>query len=139
MSDGNAVFHILSKMFSQMIGGGINTLDKGPANTMLFGLGSVRFQSSDQSAAPAAVTNAPPASEYLVVTDITVSVDTAMTVNFSEETSGDVLLTLYMPETGSLQFTPRGKIKLKTAGKRLMVQTSASGNIAVTANYHFEV
>jgi hypothetical protein len=67
-----------------------------------------------------------------------VSVNVAMTVTFTEETAGTVLLVLYMPSNGSAQITPRGKLKLATAGKKLMARTSAAGNIAVTTFYHSE-
>lgn len=129
----------LKAIHSLMTGTGVNTLDKGPSNTTYYGLAGTRFLSADQSASAAAVTSAPPANEFLVVTDITVSCGADMTVNFTEETSGDVILTLYMPENSVLQYTPRGRIRLKVANKRLMVQTSVAGNIAVTANYHYEV
>lgn len=103
-----------------------------------WGIAGERFTSADQSAAVASVTDAPASGEYLVITDFIVSVDTAMTVNFSEETSVDYVLTLYMPANGSVQVTPRAKIKLLVADKQLQVRTSASGNIAITAGYYSE-
>lgn len=114
------------------------TQDDGPAWATSFGVSGARFTSADQSGAAAAVTDAPASGKKLVVTDIVVSADTAMRVNFTEETSGTLLLSLYLPANGSAQITPRGKLKLATAGKKLMVQTSAAGNIAVTAWYYSE-
>jgi len=73
-----------------------------------------------------------------VITDVLVSVDTAMRVDLKEETSGKVIATLYLPANGSAQWTPRGKTKFSAADKHLQVQTSASGNIAVTAHYYSE-
>lgn len=117
-----------------------NTKDAGPAQTTTFGLGAppARFASADQSASAAAVTNAPTAGQKLVIADIVVSVAAAMTVTFTEETTGTVKLVLYMPANGTAQVTPRSKCKLDTADKKLMVQTSVAGNIAVSVGYYSE-
>jgi hypothetical protein len=73
----------------------------------------------------------------LVILDLEVSVDTAMTVTFTEETTGKVVAIGYLPANcGWIQLTPRGKRQLYTSGKRLMVQTSTSGNISVNAHYY---
>ena len=61
-----------------------------------------------------------------------------MRVDLKEETTGTVLASIYLPANGSAQITPRGKLKLATADKKLQVITSAAGNIAVTAFYHSE-
>ncbi len=120
---------------SNTIGG---TTDSGPHWSSVFGVSGARFTSADQSASAASVTDAPTAGQKLVITDLVVSVDTAMRVDFKEETSGTVLLSLYMAANSSAQVTPRSKLKLATADKRLQVQTSAAGKIAVTAFYYSE-
>lgn len=103
-----------------------------------YGLGCSRFHSADQSAAPAAVTNAPHGGEKIVVIDIVVSVDTAITVNLIDEVTGTVMMTLYLAENATGLIGPLGPWKLPSANSRLMVQTSDSGNIAVTVFYKSE-
>lgn len=103
-----------------------------------WGIAGERFTSANQSAGVANVTDAPASGEKLVITDIIVSVDTAMRVDFSEETSVDYVFSLYLPANGSMQITPRAKIKLPVADKQLQVRTSASGNIAITVGYYSE-
>jgi hypothetical protein len=112
--------------------------DNGPAWASVVGVSGAAFASANQSAAAAAVTDAPTAGQKIVLTDLVVSVDTALTVTFTEETSGTVKAVLYMAANSTAQITARGKIKLDTADKRLMVRTSASGHIAVTAVYYSE-
>ena len=113
--------------------------DGGPAVATSFGVSGATFTSSDQHSAAAAVTDAPTSGQKLVIADIEVSVDTAMTVTFTEETSGTVVCKGYFsPNNGISQLTPRAKRKLATANKRLMLQTSMAGNIAVTAFFYSE-
>jgi len=112
--------------------------DSGPSWPTLLGIAGARFTSADQSGSAAAVHTAPGTGLKAVITDIIVSVDTAMTVTFTEETAGTVLLTLYLAANSTMQITPRAKLKLGVAVKRLMVQTSVAGNIAVTAMYYME-
>lgn len=114
------------------------TKDNGPQWTSAFGVAGVRFTSANQSATPAAVTDAPTAGQKLVITDVLISVDTAMRVDLREETTNTVVASLYLPANGTAQITPRSKLKLATADKKLMVQTSASGNVAVTAFFFSE-
>lgn len=115
-----------------------NTKDAGPSWTSVFGISAARFTSADQHSAVASVTDAPTSGQKLVITDLVVSVDTAMSVSFKEETSGTVLYTLYMAANGVAQITPRGKMKLATADKHLQVLTSVAGNVSVTAFYYSE-
>lgn len=112
--------------------------DAGAAWTSVFGVSGARVTSADASAAAASVTDAPTAGQKIVLTDLVFSVDTDMRVDFKEETSGTVVLSFYMAANSTMQFTPRGKMKLATADKKLQVQTSAAGNIAVTAFYTSE-
>lgn len=101
------------------------------------GVSGARFTSADQSAAAAAVTDAPATGSKLVIDDLVVSVGAAIDVTFSEETSGTVLLVLQMAADQTVVVSPK-KWKLATAGKKLMVRTSAAGAITVTAWYHSE-
>lgn len=118
--------------------GNAGAKDAGPNWASSFGVSGARFTSSNQSASAASVTDAPTSGQKLVVTDVLISVDTAMRVDLKEETTGTVLASIYMAANSMVQFTPRSKLKLATADKKLQVQTSASGNIAVTAFYYSE-
>jgi hypothetical protein len=114
--------------------------DNGPAWTSAHGIAGLPFTSADQHSAVASVTSAPTSGQKLVITDIFVSVDTAMSVTFKEETSGTVITgPFYLPANGTIQLTPRGKQwKLPVADKKLQVLTSVSGNIMVDAGYYSE-
>lgn len=103
-----------------------------------YGLGCSRFQSANQSAAAASVTDAPHAGEKIVVIDVVVSVDTAMTVNFIDQVSGTVMMTLYLAANTAGLIGPLGPWKLPSANSRLQVRTSVAGNIAVTVFYKSE-
>lgn len=120
---------------SAVVGG---TYDAGPSWTSVFGVSGARVTSADMSGSAASVTDAPTTGQKIVVTDVIVSVDTAMRVDLKEETSGTVVMSLYLPANGVAQVTPRSKLKLATANKKLQAQTSASGNIAITAFYYSE-
>lgn len=113
------------------------TKDAGPNWTSSFGVSSAVFTSADATTA-AAVTDAPTSGQKLVITDIIASSDTAMFLLFQEETSGTVIFKVFLPANGTVQITPRGKVKLATANKKLMVDASVAGNIAVTALYYSE-
>ena len=41
-----------------------------------------------------------------------------------------------MAANSNVQITPRGKLKLATANKKVCIDTSAAGNVAVTAFYY---
>ena len=112
--------------------------DFGSAYASTFGVAGARFTSANQSGSAASVSDAPTTDKHLVIDDVLISVDTEMRVDLKEETSGTVIASIYLPANGSYQFTPRGKLRLATKDKKLQVQTSASGNIAVTAFYHSE-
>jgi len=119
---------------------GRRVCDAGAGWASKWGVGGSPFISSDQHSAAASVTDAPlVATAKLVIDDIFLAVDTTMNVIFKEETSGTILLgPLYMLANTSLQLTPRGRLKLFTANKKLQVITSVSGNIMVMAGYHSE-
>ena len=114
-----------------------STKDAGPHWTSSFGVSSAVFTSADATTA-AAVTDAPTSGQKLVITDIVASSDTALFLLFQCETSGVVIFKVFLPANGTVQITPRGKVKLATADKKLMVDASAAGNVAVTVSYYSE-
>jgi hypothetical protein len=113
------------------------SLDAGLAQNGSFGVSGAAVVSADMTTA-AAVTDAPTSGEKLVIVDIVASADTAMNLLFEEETSGTDILKVFIPANGVVQITPRGKIKLATANKRLTCKASVSGNVAVTVTYYSE-
>lgn len=98
----------------------------------IYGIAGVRFTSANASGGPSAVISAPASGDLLIITDIIVSAEAEMRVDFTEETTGRALLSVWLTAKSSYQFTLRSKLEL-VADKRLMVQTSATGNIYVTA------
>ncbi len=125
---------VVLKASSAIVGA---TKDAGPNWTSAFGVSSAKFQSADATTA-AAVTDAPTSGQKLVITDILVGTDTAMRADFQEETSGTIIASIYLAANSTVQWTPRGKVKLATADKKLMIDASASGNVAVTVCYWSE-
>ncbi len=113
------------------------TLDGGPNWTSVFGVSSAAVVSADMTTA-AAVTAAPTSGQKLVIVDIVVSTDTAMFILFAEETSGTVIFKIFLPADGTVQITPRGKVKLATANKKLTAKASVAGNVAITTTYYSE-
>jgi len=79
------------------------------------------------------VTPAPASGKRLVITDLIISVDTAMSVTLREETSGTTLHgPYYLPANGTIQITPRGEAsRLATVDKKVQAIASATGNITV--------
>ncbi len=113
------------------------TKDLGCALDSSFGIAGARFTSADATTV-VDVSDAPTTGQKLVVTDLIVSVDTAMGVAFYEKDAAEPLLEMFLPANGTAQITPRGKLKLTTANKTLQVKTSAAGNISVTPIYYSE-
>ncbi len=97
------------------------------------GVTGAAVSSADMSGGATAVTGAPTSTKKLVVTDVVLSTDTTLAFTFTEETSGTVLFKLRILANTSFHFKPHGKLKLATADKKLMCQTSASGNVTITA------
>lgn len=112
--------------------------DGGPAWTTSRGIAGARFSSADQSAAVASVTDAPTAGQKLVITDLLISSDTALRLDFNIESSATVIETVYMAANETKQITVRSQWKLGTADKKLQVQASAAGNISITPFYFSE-
>jgi len=102
------------------------------------GYSNTRFTSSNISGTVNSVTDLPVSGQRLVVTDIIVSSDTSMRVDFQEETSQIVMLSVYIPAYGIVQITPRSKWKLPNPNRRLQVKSNSVGNIAITAFYYSE-
>jgi len=97
----------------------------------------VPFVSGNATSA-AAITTAPDSGKTLVITDLIISSDTNMSLSFTEETTGTVLLKIFIAANSSFHFCPTGKFKLNTAGKKLQVTASVSGNISILAFYYSE-
>ena len=116
------------------------TTDAGPAQVISHGVAGVPFNSSDQHSAAAQCTDLPTTGQTLVVTDIIISVDTAMWVKIEEQTTGNVIWgPHYFPaNSGPMQFTPRGKLKHSAANKYFQVITSVAGNITCDLYYFSE-
>lgn len=111
--------------------------DAGPSQTLSIGVAGARFTSADQSAAAASITDAPTSGQKIVVTELVISSGAAIRVDLKEETSGTVLLSVYMA-VNSTVVLPLKKLKLATANKKLQVQASGAGNIAITTVYYSE-
>jgi hypothetical protein len=107
--------------------------DNGPAWTPAY----THTASADMTTT-AALTAAPTSGQKIVIDDIIFSTGTAMNFTFEEETSGTDVLKIYVPANTTIQLTPRGKIKLATANKKLHGVASVAGNVAVTVCYHSE-
>lgn len=114
-----------------------DSYDSGFANDNSFGVSGAAVVSANMTTA-ADVTNAPTSGEKLVIVDIIASADTAMSLLFEEETSGTDIVKVFIPANGVVQITPRGKIKLATANKKLTAKASVAGNVAVTVTYYSE-
>ena len=114
------------------------TKDAGPLWTTVRGISGARFTSADQSAAVASITDAPTTGQKLVITDLLISSDTALRLDFNVESSATVIETVYMAAGETKQITLRSTWKLPTADKKLQVQASAAGNISLTPYYYSE-
>ena len=111
--------------------------DAGPGQTCAYGILGQTFQSSNQSGAAAPCTDAPPAGLTLVILDCEISVAVAMTVTLTDS-AGKAFGVYYFAQAGTIQITTRGKKRLQTINSALYVQTSVTGNIAVTPTYYAE-
>jgi len=114
-----------------------HTKDDGPGWTSAFGVSSAAVVSADMTTA-AALTDAPTGGQKLVIVDIIASTDTAMNILFEEETSGTDIFKIFLPANGTVQITPRGKVKLATADKKLTGKASVAGNVGITVTYFSE-
>lgn len=113
------------------------TYDAGPYWTSVLGVTGSAVMSSNITGS-VAITDVPTTGQKIVVTDVLISVDTAMNILLQEETSNKVIAKIFLPANGIAQWTPRSKVKLSTANKRLMAQASVTGNVGITAQYYSE-
>lgn len=120
------------------IQGVVPTSDAGPHWTSSYGItGSAVVAASITGTT--IITDVPTSGQKLVITDVLISVDTAMNILLQEETSGMTIAKIFLPANGTVQWTPRSKTKLLTANKRLTARSSANGNVGITAHYYSEV
>jgi len=120
-------------------GTSLPTSDAGAAWTTVRGVSGVPFTSADQHSAVASVTDAPTSGQKLVITDLVISVDTAMSVSFTIESNATVIYgPFYLAANQTVNLVTRGKLKLGTADKKLQVKTSVAGNISVLPLYYSE-
>jgi hypothetical protein len=87
------------------------------------------------------VTNSVPASMNVVITDIMLSENgnTGGLISFKEETSGTVLLQMYLGGRETKVVNLSQPMKLATAGKTLQVLSGASTDIKVTVTYYLQL
>lgn len=116
--------------------GGPAVSDRGPDWDTTLGVSNAAVLIT--TATTTSVTGAPTSGAKIVVVDIFVSSDTAQTLTFEEETSGRDVFKFYVPANGTMQITPRGKLKLAVADKKLQLTTSAAGNVGCTVLYYSE-
>jgi hypothetical protein len=117
--------------------GVVPSYDAGPYWTSGFGVTGSAVVSSNITGSTA-ITDVPTSGQKIVVTDVLLSTDTAMNVLLQEETSGITYAKIFVPANGTIQWTPRSKVKLATANKRLMAKASVTGNVGITAQYYSE-
>jgi len=113
------------------------TCDSGAGWDSVYGVGGAAVVSSNITT-PTAVTDAPEVGKRIVIDDIIVSSAIAMAISFEEETSGTIIFRVFLPADGTLQITPRGRVRLVTANKRVMARSDVAGNVAITVIYHSE-
>ncbi len=114
------------------------TKDSGPGWVSSFGVSGEAVSSANASSTPLVITDAPTTGQKIVLDDVEISVDTAMTVTLRTTTGNKVLGKYYLPAYGTIQITTRGRKKAPTANQTLECLTSVAGNISVCAVYHSE-
>jgi hypothetical protein len=75
---------------------------------------------------------APTTGQKIVIDDIFASAAANMRLDFTEETTGTVILSVYLAANVPVQISPRGRLKLDTAGRKLRVVASAAGEVRIT-------
>jgi hypothetical protein len=115
------------------------TSDAGPSWTSKYGVSGAAAVSANASSTPLVITDAPTSEQKIVLDDLILSVDTAMTLILRTTTGVVILAKFYLPANAVIQITPRGRIKAPTKNQTLELLASASGNIAATAVFHSEV
>lgn len=114
----------------------LGSTDAGPSWSSRKGVSDVAVVGNLTTSATA-VTDAPnDSANKLVIDDIFIAVDAACLVTFECETTGADILGVYFGGAGTQQLTPRGELKLATAGKKLTAKASTTVAAAVTVTYH---
>lgn len=109
------------------------TKDAGPYQTV-----TRTYTASADMTTAADLTAAPTAGQKIVLMDLIISTDTAMSFTIQEETSATVFAKVYLAANSTAQITPRGYIKAAVADKKIQGDASAAGNVAITAFYFSE-
>lgn len=78
------------------------------------------------------VVKAATASSSIYVTDVVISVETALAVELKDETGTALMHPVYLGNTGSLVVSFKTPIMV-AEGKALMMRASAAGDVSVTA------
>jgi len=109
------------------------TKDAGPYQTV-----TRTYTTSADMTGTADLTAAPTAGQKIVLMDLIISTDTAMSFTIQEETSATVFAKIYLAANSTAQITPRGYLKAAVADKKIQGDASAAGNVAITAVYFSE-
>ncbi len=123
-------------IFSGSVASAASTKDAGTAYTTVIGVSGATVATTDNTLT--AVTDAPTSGQKIVVDDVIVSVDAACNLLFEIETTGTDLFRLAFAGAGSVQFTPRGKLKIATVDKKMTSKASTTVNAWITVLYHSE-
>lgn len=116
------------------------TQDAGPSWTSAWGVSSAPVASSDMSSVTN-VTDAPTSGQKIVIDDIFLTNRTtgALECTLKCETTAAILIgPIQVGANSTIQLTPRGKLKLATADKKVTATWSASGNVNVLIGFHSE-
>jgi hypothetical protein len=116
----------------------VSTSYSGMSQESLRGINGLPVSSADFATAAISVTGAPSAGAKIVVTDIIITSDIDVKIQFIEQFSLTVFETLNIKAGTSQQFTPLGKFKLVTGDAQLLAKASAAGFISITVYYYFE-
>lgn len=110
-----------------------STKDNGPAQTL-----TRSYVTSADATGVIDLTAAPTSGQKIVIMDLVISTDTAMNVTVQMETSANVLAKYYMPANSTVQISPRGFFKGDAADKKIQLDASVAGNLAISINYFSE-
>lgn len=116
------------------------TTDGGPSWTSAWGISSAPVASADMSSVTN-VTDAPTAGQKICIDDVILTNRTtgALECTLKCETTAAVLIgPLQVSANSTIQITPRGKMKLATADKKVTATWSAAGNVNVLIGFHSE-
>jgi hypothetical protein len=91
--------------------------------------------SANASSTALAITGTPTSTKRIVLDDLLISTDTAMSATI-RTTGGTTFAKLYLYASAPIQLTFRNGLKSPTADLAVEILTSVSGNITVTSSYH---